>query len=400
MKTFSILLLVLLASNLAAQIPPASTPKPAYTKLQQDEAVAAAQSKKSAQKPCIDLVATAASEEDTAAFNRILIALNVNLQILLYKSYDSTLKKYGGAMSFRCPAENHEVYATDENWTIYDPDLFHGDAARDFVFAHEIAHHMNGDPRSGTPPSKSLELRADYNGAKYLIRMGWNKARLLYALDLLELPQDPQVGYPTPEERKAIIETTVVQDPPAPPTLLSVRVTPPPPYEELLDELLNLKYGGPIRLQSFGTNKYVCAIGTPDPKIPSSKHFAFFDNCDLNPSGLFDIHLSLGDISGYWILQQADPCPDYAGICQYAMESASDQLQFWNQNLAADAYVWEKELGEQELFTFEAADRSEGLVRIKAHRGDYITVDPKTSKLQNGGSLTKAAEFKVVFDTD
>lgn len=72
-------------------------------------------------------------------------------------------------------------------------------------------------------------------------------------------------------------------------------------------------------------------------------------------------------------------------------------MQFWNQNLAADLYGWEKELGEQELFSFEPADSSQGLVRIKLHKGSYVLVDPVTAKLRSGGSREQAAEFKVLF---
>lgn len=401
MKTVGIALLFLLvrgASRLVAQVPPASTPNPIYARLQRDEAAAADQAEKSGHKPCVNLVAVPASEEDDAAFKAILNAAHSNMEILLYVSHDPMVKNHGGAMSFRCEVENHDIYETYENWTIYDPDLIQGDAARDFVFAHEIAHHMNGDTFSDRPRSKQVELLADSDGAKYLLQMGWNEARLQHALDLLDPPQSPQVGYPTLEERKAIVEGAAAPPPLAPPTGLWGRLVPPPPYEGLLDELQNLKYQGTIRLQSLRTNGYVCAKGTSDPKISSTKHFSFFDNCGLDPSGLFDLRIDTNDGSGYWIQQPAVPCPKYAGICQYVLESIGDQLQFWNQNLAADATGWEKELGEQEVFSFEASDRSEGPVRIKSHNRGYIFVDPKTAKLQNGGSREQAAEFKVVFD--
>jgi hypothetical protein len=406
MKTVGILLVVLLAwrgSRLAAQVLPARTSNPAYAKLQHDEAAVSAKTDKGEHKPCDEwLVGSVypASPEDTAAFKRILDAVPSDLEILLYVSHDSKLKNYGGALSFRCKVDNHEIYDSYENWTIYDPDLIQGDAARDFVFAHEIAHHIDGDTWSERRRSKQVELRADYNGANYLLRMGWNKARLLHALDLLDLPQSPQRGYPTLEERKAIVEAVGEPEPPAPPTLLWGRVIPPPPYQELLDELLKLRYQGQIRFQSIRTNEYVCAIGTPDPKIPSSKHFAFFDNCEVNPTGLFDLRTSVNDRPGYWILQPAEPCPDYAGVCQYALESDGHQLQFWNQDFAADPDGWTKELGERELFSFEVTDRSEGLVRIRARTGGYIFVDPKTAKLQNGGSQEQATEFKVQFDSN
>ncbi|HEV2326504.1 MAG TPA: hypothetical protein VGS10_21375 [Terracidiphilus sp.] len=406
MKTVSIVLLFLLVrgtSRLVGQVPPTSTSNPVYTRLQQDEAVEAARAAKIDHEPCVDWLrgsVSPANEEDRAAFKHILDGLHVSLAILLYVSHDPGLKNFGGAMSFQCPIDNHEIYNAIENWTVYDPDLIHGDAARDFVFAHEIAHHLSGDTSSDQPRSKQLELRADYNGAKYLIQLGWTKARLQHALDLLDLPQGPQLDYPTLEERKAAVEAAT--EPPAlePPSGLWGTLVPRPPYDELLRELLNQKYQGTIRLQSVRTNKYVCGIGTPDPRIPSTKHFVFFDDCELGPSSLFNLRLGLNDGSGYSIRQPVDPCPNYAGICQYALQSVGDNLQFWNQDLAADPYVWEKELGEQELFSFEASDTSEKLVKIKAHKGGYIFVNPKTAKLQNGGSREQAAEFKVLFDSN
>lgn len=125
---------------------------------------AAPQADKEQHKPCVDLKTSTASEKDIAAFKRILGSRNADLDIFLYVSHDSKMRKYGGAISFRCPVDNHEIYEADENWTIYDPDLIQGDLPREFVFAHEIAHHMNGDISSGRPRSRELELRADYNG--------------------------------------------------------------------------------------------------------------------------------------------------------------------------------------------------------------------------------------------
>jgi hypothetical protein len=82
------------------------------------------------QKPCTDLKASPASEQDVAAFKKILASLHVDLEILLYVSHDSKMRNYGGAISFRCPVDNHEIYDTDENWVIYDPDLIQGDLPR------------------------------------------------------------------------------------------------------------------------------------------------------------------------------------------------------------------------------------------------------------------------------
>ena len=241
-----------------------------------------AQGDTNGRKPCFTVNASPASEADTAAFKQILEVLHVDLVILLYESHDSKLENYGGAMSFRCPIPNHEIYETFENWTIYDPDLIQGDAARDFVFAHEIAHHLSGDTSSDRPRSKQVELRADFNGTKYLLQLRWNEARLLHALNLLNLPQGPQVGYPTFEERKATVENAVTPPRPSPPTNLRGTIVSgqPPSYDELFESLLQLNYQGPLHLQSVRTKEYVCAIGTPDPKIPSTRRFSFFDSCE------------------------------------------------------------------------------------------------------------------------
>jgi hypothetical protein len=257
---------------------------------------------------------------------------------------------------------------------------------------------MNGDTFSAQHQSKELELRADYNGTKYLLQMGWSKARLLHALDLLDLPQGPQLGYPTREERRAIVVDATQPPGPPPPTNLRAIVDDgrPPSQEVFLERLPNLNYLGPARFQSVRSNKFVCAIGTADPRIPSTRLFSFFDNCEPDSRVSFDLLVS-ADRSGYWLLQHEDPCPEYAATCQYALQSVENKLQFWNQNLAADGLGWEKELGNQELFTFEISDTSEGLVKIKNHNDGFIFVDPNSGRLRSGGSREQAAEFHVIF---
>lgn len=353
-------------------------------------------------KPCLDLTASPASEGDTAAFARILGAAHVDMEILLYVSRDPVVKNHGGAMSFRCQIDNHEIYETYENWTIYDPDLIQGDAARDFVFAHEIAHHLSGDTTSDQPLGKDVELRADYNGAKYLLAEGWNEARLLYALDLLNLSQDPQRGYPTLEERKANLKDAAKPPGPLPPSMVTGWAVVPGPdlpgFGGLWVKLLGYNYMQSIRFLSVRTNKYVCARGVPDPNIPSAQHFTFFDNCDKQSRTRFTLQPRPNGELGYWLLQSEEPCPEFAQTCVYALESVGGQLQFWNQNLAAD-HEWEQELGEQELFSVEA-DAPMGLVRIKLHNGGYIFADPTTGKLQSGGNQEQAAKFKVEFETN
>ena len=347
-------------------------------------------------KPCVDPEASPASDEDTAAFQQILSGLNIDLRVFLYVSDDPIVRQFGGGMSFRCAVDDHQLYETYENWTIYDPKLVQGDAARDFIFAHEIAHHLNGDTSSGQPRSERMELRADYNGAKFLLRLGWKEARLLHALDLLNLPQGTQAGYPTAQERRKNIEDMLhPSGPPAPATGLQATVIGFSP-KELMAQLLNAEFGGPVKFQSVRTSRYVCARGTPDPRIPSTRHFEFFDNCDDGARVSFDLRIGAPGNSGYWFEQREEPCPDFAENCTYALEAVGTQLQFWNQNLGADRSGWQRELGDQEIFNVEAANSSGGTVCIKLHTGGYIVVDPKTGKLQGGGSKEQAAEFKPV----
>jgi hypothetical protein len=344
------------------------------------------------QNPCNSLNKSQASEEDRAALSRISTAVGFDPQtIFLYVSHDSAVKDRGGAMSLTC--------ATGigfERWIVYDPDLIKSDAPRDFVFAHETAHHVNFQSLSGLPWSKEDELQADFNGAQYLLRLGWTKAKLDHALDLLNLPQGSQAGYPSLEERKAKVEEAIelLQMRPAAPTGLEGSLVGSVPYEESLKKLLNFTYEGPILFQSVRTNKYVCAIGTPDPKIPSIMNFALFDNCPLDPRASFELRKSHDGSSDYWITQDPNPCPDYAWSCLYAWEPGERQLQFWNEDFSSYGFP-----GKQELFDLEASESS-GLFRIKVHTGGFVFVDPSTAKLESGASREQATEFKVLFDSN
>jgi hypothetical protein len=342
---------------------------------------------------CVDLNKFQANEEDTAALRRISAAVGFDPRtIFLYVSHDSAVRDRGGAMSLTCP-----MGTGFERWIVYDSDLIRGDVARDFVFAHEIAHHVSFQSLSGLPWSKEDELQADFYGAKYLIRLGWTKAKLVHALDLLNLPQGSQQGYPSLEERKAKVEEAATPPRPEPPTNLrgAVVTSSTPSYEENLRSLLNFTYQGQILFRSVRTNKYVCAIGTANPKTPSIMSFALFDNCPPDRRGLFVLQMSHDGNSDYWIEQQPDPCPDYAWTCLYAWEPGERQLQFWNQDFSSYGFP-----GDQELFSFEASNPSGGLFRIKVHKGGFVFVDPSSGKLESGASQEQAAEFKVLFDSN
>lgn len=143
-----------------------------------------------------------ATTEAAAALDRIVAVVGFDPgTILLYASSDTSVRQKGGAMSLAC-----NISTGTERWIVYDPDSIKGSVARDFVFAHETAHHTNFQPLLPGTWSKNQELQADYYGAEYLTRLHWTGKRLLEALNELKLPQGSQQGYPTLEERQASIQ--------------------------------------------------------------------------------------------------------------------------------------------------------------------------------------------------
>lgn len=146
-----------------------------------------------------DIPKLRASTEASAALDRIIVVVGFNPgSVLLYESSDAKVKQKGGAMSLAC-----NIATGTERWIVYDPNSIMSDLARDFVFAHETAHHINFQPLLGMGWSKEQELEADYYAAEYLTRMNWDKKKLLDALDQLNLPVGSQGGYPSLEERQA-----------------------------------------------------------------------------------------------------------------------------------------------------------------------------------------------------
>jgi hypothetical protein len=157
--------------------------------------------------PCTDLPKSRAATNSSAALDRIIGAVGFNPGlILLYASTDGRVADKGGAMSLACGFGD-----VTEKWIVYDPDLINSDLARNFAFAHEIAHHVNGQPSSRAQWTKQDELDADYYGAEYLVRLRWTKEQLLGALDQLKLPQGSQQGYPTLEERRASAKVSMMR---------------------------------------------------------------------------------------------------------------------------------------------------------------------------------------------
>jgi hypothetical protein len=143
-----------------------------------------------------------AGPEANVALDRIISVVGFNPRVInLRTSSDALVSSKGGAFSFVCNDSN-----SSQQWIVYDPDRIRGDSVRDFVFAHELAHHLNAHTVSGSDTrSTQEELDADYYGARYLVRLGWTREQLLSALNQLNLPQGAQRGYPSIEERRAAV---------------------------------------------------------------------------------------------------------------------------------------------------------------------------------------------------
>jgi hypothetical protein len=150
------------------------------------------------QTECADLNKQRAPTEDSSALDRIINRVGFSPgTIQLFVSSDQSVQDRGGAMSLTCV-----LGSGVERWIVYDPELVKP-PSRDFVFAHEVAHHVNSQLISGKPWTKGDELQADYNGAQYLVGLCWTEDQLLQALNQLNLGQGQ--GYPTLEERRAKI---------------------------------------------------------------------------------------------------------------------------------------------------------------------------------------------------
>lgn len=141
--------------------------------------------------------------EASAALDEISAAVGFDPgTILLYASSDARVRAKGGAMSLVCPVP---VGNGEERWIVYDPTLIQGELPRDFVLAHETAHHINYQPQSPGEWNKQQELDADRFGSEYLTRLGWPGEKLLQALGSLGLPRASVSGYPTLDERRAAV---------------------------------------------------------------------------------------------------------------------------------------------------------------------------------------------------
>jgi len=128
-----------------------------------------------------------------------------------------------------------------ERWIVYDPNVIGNDAAREFAFAHELAHLFNDDPVSSISWTKEQELQADYYGARYLTSLGWSIERLLGALNDLKLPNEGTQGYPSLDERRAKVRKGYDDEPSRrdsavqTPFRVATSAVSPPPASHLID---------------------------------------------------------------------------------------------------------------------------------------------------------------------
>jgi len=101
--------------------------------------------------------------------------------------------------------------AANERWIFYDQSYLNALSAnaRNFVLAHEAAHHLSGDTLLADEWNKEQELAADYSAAVWLTRLGVGREALLQAFDTLGFAVESVGGYPTRAERRAkVIEGT------------------------------------------------------------------------------------------------------------------------------------------------------------------------------------------------
>ncbi|HEY7389814.1 MAG TPA: hypothetical protein VH640_14955 [Bryobacteraceae bacterium] len=71
-----------------------------------------------------------------------------------------------------------------------------------FTFAHEIAHHINGDTLLHHE-SNNVELAADHSAATWLTRRGASLQEIRQAINALGLNEQPRAGYPSRCQRLA-----------------------------------------------------------------------------------------------------------------------------------------------------------------------------------------------------
>jgi hypothetical protein len=76
------------------------------------------------------------------------------------------------------------------------------DWSKYFTFAHEMAHHVNGDSLLHHENDK-VELAADHSAATWLTRRGATLPEIVKAIDAVGFDEEPQQGYPSRCQRRA-----------------------------------------------------------------------------------------------------------------------------------------------------------------------------------------------------
>lgn len=92
-----------------------------------------------------------------------------------------------------------------ERWIFYDESYLNSLSpnGRNFVLAHEAAHHISSDTLLTDSWTKEMELEADKSAAFWLTRLGVPRDRLLQAFEELGFELEPKGDYPTRSERRA-----------------------------------------------------------------------------------------------------------------------------------------------------------------------------------------------------
>jgi hypothetical protein len=98
-----------------------------------------------------------------------------------------------------------ELCRRNERWIFYDPDFveqIRGNGQSDwpkyFIFAHEVAHHLNFDPEDH---HLDQELKADKAAARWLTRIGASVQDLVDSINAFVVNENPEPNYPSRCER-------------------------------------------------------------------------------------------------------------------------------------------------------------------------------------------------------
>jgi len=123
----------------------------------------------------------------------------------------------------------------NQRWIFYDESYLNSlpPNGRNFILAHEAAHHISGDTLLADTWTKELELAADYSAAVWLTRLGVTRDQLLQAFDALSFPVESQTGYPTRAERRAkVVQGNADSSNAISGTVPDVIIQPPPPQPQ------------------------------------------------------------------------------------------------------------------------------------------------------------------------